>query len=63
VKAVIVEAFGPVENAQVRLVADPLPGKGEVCSSRQLTLAEFGQAFAALHEGKSQGKIILTTHE
>jgi NADPH2:quinone reductase len=31
VKAVIVEAFGPVENAQVRTVDDPLPGKGEVC--------------------------------
>lgn len=30
-KAVIVEAFGPVENARVRTVADPLPGKGEVC--------------------------------
>jgi hypothetical protein len=42
VKAVIVEAFGPVENAQVRPVADQLPGKGEVCSSRQLAPAEFG---------------------
>ena len=62
-KAVIVEAFGLVENAQVRPVASPLPGKGEVCSNQQLTLAEFGQALAALHEGKSQSKIILTTHE
>ena len=30
-KAVIVEAFGPVANAQVRTVNDPLPGKNEVC--------------------------------
>jgi len=63
VKVVIVEAFGPVENAQVRTVDDPLPGKAEVCISQQLALAEFGQAFAALHEGKAQGKIILSTHE
>ncbi len=62
-KAVIVDAFGPLRFAQNCTVADPLPGKGEVCISQQLTLAEFGQALAALHEGKSQGKIILTTHE
>lgn len=29
-KAVIVEAFGPFENAQVRIVADPLTGEGEL---------------------------------
>ena len=62
-KAVIVEAFGPVENAQVRPVDDPLPGKAEVFICQQLTLTEFGQAPAALHEGKAQGKIILSTHE
>jgi len=49
VKAVIVEAFGPVENAQVRPVADPLSGNAEVFICQQLTLAEFGRAPAALH--------------
>jgi NADPH:quinone reductase-like Zn-dependent oxidoreductase len=48
-KAVIVEAFGPFKNAQVRTVADPVPGRGEVCV-----------ALMALHDGKAQGKIILT---
>ncbi len=30
-KAVLVEAFGPIENARVRTAADPVPRKGEVC--------------------------------
>jgi NADPH2:quinone reductase len=30
-KAVLVEAFGPIENVRVRTVAEPVPGKGEVC--------------------------------
>ena len=62
-KEVSVEAFGPVENAQVRTVDDPLPGEAEVCISQQLAPAEFGQALGAMHEGKAQGKIILSTHE
>ena len=45
-KAVIVEAFGRVENSQVRAVADPLTGEGVP------RIAVF----------TGQSKIIFTTH-
>jgi NADPH2:quinone reductase len=54
VKAVIVEAFGPVENAQVRTVDDPLPGKGEVCIAVKAAETNFPDILVI--EGRYQVK-------
>lgn len=53
-KAVIVEAFGPVENAQVRTVDDPLPGKGEVCIAVKAAETNFPDILVI--EGRYQVK-------
>ena len=52
-----------VANVQAQLFDLFLQGKVKPFISQQLALAEFGQALAALREGKARGKIILTTHE
>jgi len=54
VKAVVVDAFGSFRNAQIRTLADPRPGKGEVCIA--VRAAETNYPDVLVMEGNYQVK-------